>query len=54
MVDLAKFEFWTALQVAGLDKDYGPLIRLLRGNHPLYAISRSQAYGRKPGHPTLR
>jgi hypothetical protein len=37
MVDLSEFDFWIALQAAGLDKDYGPLIRLLRGNHPLSA-----------------
>jgi hypothetical protein len=37
MVDLAEFEFWDALQRAGLDKEYGPLIRLLRSNHALSA-----------------
>jgi hypothetical protein len=37
MVDLIEFEFCDALQRAGLDKDYGPLIRLLRSNYALSA-----------------
>jgi hypothetical protein len=41
MIDLAEFEFWDALQTAGLDKDYGPLIRLLRDNYPLSAEDKS-------------
>jgi hypothetical protein len=41
MADLAEFEFWSALQTAGLDKDYSPLIRLLRDNYPLSAEDKS-------------
>ncbi len=37
MVDFAEFEFFDAVQTAGLDNEYGPLIRLLRANRPLSA-----------------
>jgi len=37
MVDLAEFEFLDAVQQAALEKDMGPLIRLLRADYPLSA-----------------
>jgi hypothetical protein len=41
MVDFSEFEFLDALRTAALDNEYGPLIRLLRGDRPLSAKDKT-------------